>query len=84
MAREPQSKYWSWGWCRQETDLAHSAGSMLLAPDRVPEGMASGYRLRLLPVGRQTGGSAGIGPWRVQPAELKPQPRLRHGRGARG
>lgn len=48
-----------WGW--QESDLAHSVGSMLLAPGRVLLGMASEYRLQLLPVGRQTAGCTGIG-----------------------
>lgn len=46
------------GW--QKADVAHSAGSMLLAPGRVLLGMASGYKLWFLPVGKQTGGYTGL------------------------
>lgn len=58
---------------------------MLLAPGRVPLGTASGYRLRLLPVGRKVVGCAGIRALGgVGSPEPKPHPRLGQVRGARG
>lgn len=74
---------WFWGLqseCRrrgwQEADLAHSEDSMFLAPGRVLLGMASGYTLWFLPVGKQTSGCPAIRTSRTWLPELKPHPRL--------